>query len=143
MRIISRFIQSIPILQNSMLPTIRHGDRVLSISSSLVTLRRGDVVVFNDNYGQRSIKRIAGLPGESVSIKEGKVFINGCALKEANLLNDESDFGPLLLQKAAYFVLGDNRQVSEDSRVFGPVDIRDITYKALAIYRPVKRIRLL
>jgi len=143
MRIFKAFIRNVPVLQNSMLPTIHHGDRIISISSVLVTLKRGDVVVFNYDQETMSIKRIVGLPGEHVSISQGQVLINGAALKEEGVNRDTSDLEPMIIPRGSYFVLGDNRPVSKDSRVFGPVKMNDIRFRALAVYRPIKNLKLL
>jgi len=91
---------------------------------------RGDIAVFKypNDPRQYFIKRIVGLPGEKVEIKEGKIFINNSELKEsylpANLQTNLSlirSYGTVTLANDEYFLLGDNRDQSLDSRAFGPV----------------------
>jgi signal peptidase I len=90
---------------------------------------RGDVVVLRDpsSSGQYFIKRIIGLPGETITITNGKVAIDGVDLDESVYLSDTletytSNVATTDLTDNQYFVLGDNRPVSHDSRRFGPVD---------------------
>ena len=85
--------------------------------------RRNDVVVFLPNGNENShyyVKRVIGLPGETVQIKEGKVYIDGIMLNEDEALDQMIDAGiaqnELTLAADEYFVLGDNRNSSEDSR---------------------------
>lgn len=82
---------------------------------------RGEVVVFRnpDNHKQYYIKRVIGLPGETIEIISGKVFINGQELDETYIDNlSGQSFSELTVAEDEYFVLGDNRPVSRDSRVF-------------------------
>ena len=83
---------------------------------------RGDVVVFRSDEpsGKEFIKRVIGLPGDTVELREGAVYIDGQPLAEPWLpIVDESDFPPYQVPLGHYFVLGDNRANSNDSRVFG------------------------
>ena len=108
--------------------------------------KRGDVVVFtppvsSDDY----IKRIIGLPGENISIKESKVYINKELLKEDYLVGDVYTQGGSFLaegqsykiREGEFFVMGDNRSHSYDSRSFGPIKWKVITGRAWVIYWPV------
>lgn len=114
----------------SMEPNFSSGDYLIidQISYRLSEPKRGEVIVFKYPLlpSQRYIKRVIGLPGEKVEIKGGKVFINGRALDETSYLGntsftDEKGFTEVTLKKGEYFVLGDNRQASSDSRIWGVV----------------------
>lgn len=109
--------------------------------------KRGDVVVFtppisSDDY----IKRIIGLPGEEVTVRGGRVYINGNLLKEDYLKSDVyTEAGSFLQEGIGYvvkndefIVLGDNRPHSYDSRSFGPIKKKVINGRAWVIYWPIK-----
>ena len=119
---------------SSMYPTFKPND-VVQTKSSKASPERGDVVIFTDDRGDRVIKRIIGLPGESVTVCLGFVYINGQRLSEPYLPrltytfmldNQETGRGAWRLGDSQFFVLGDNRLHSEDSRKFGPVERRSI-----------------
>jgi signal peptidase I len=107
-------------------------------------IARGDVIVFwyPLDRSKSFIKRVVGLPGDTVEIRGGRLFINGRRVKEpyvpASFL-DSSNFGPIRVPPGEYFVLGDHRDSSNDSRVFGPVPRDDIYGKAVFAYWPVSR----
>jgi RNA polymerase sigma-70 factor (ECF subfamily) len=106
---------------------------VLGISVWAVKAR-----VFHEVY----IKRIVALPGETVEIRQGMVFVNGNPLPEPYVpsqYEDLSDFGPEQVPGESYFVMGDHRNRSHDSRVFGPVASRFISGRAVFAYWPVDR----
>ena len=102
----------------------------------------GDMVVLRDpgQPGVHCIKRIIGLPGEHVRMELGRAFIDGRALEEPYSVGEELSVTPLpsqwLLDSGEYFVLGDHRQDSRDSRSFGPVQRGDIIGKAWFRYWP-------
>lgn len=111
----------------SMEKTIMTGDRV--VANRLAYLNsspeRFDVVVFRfpDDESLNFVKRVIGLPGEIVEIKGGKVYINNSPLNDVKYINYEGgapngDFGPVLVPDNSYFVLGDNRNNSHDSRAW-------------------------
>ena len=116
---------------------------------------RGDVIVFHAPHQEKDfVKRVVGLPGERVEIRAGTVFINGVKLGEPYLV--DSDLGrvamnciPKLepfnctLQETQYFVLGDNRSSSNDSRDWGPVPLENIVGKVWFVYWPVSKLPFL
>ncbi|HKE06101.1 MAG TPA: signal peptidase I, partial [Blastocatellia bacterium] len=110
----------------AMMPTLRDGERVL-IWKVVEEINRGDIVVFlyPDDPSKSYIKRIIGLPGEEVMVENGKVLINGTALDEpymnADYRSSDSMPGPMQVKDHHYFVLGDNRPMSSDSRYWGLV----------------------
>ncbi len=113
----------------SMEPSFQDGDYLIvdEISYRLREPKRGEVIVFEypDNPSQRFIKRIVALPGETVEIEEGEIRINGdnLILNEEEYISSLKTVGDMkiTLQENEYFVLGDNRSYSFDSRRFGPL----------------------
>lgn len=126
----------------------------LLIGDHFITLRffanqkpdRGDIVVFPypDDRQKEFVKRIVGLPGEKLKIRQQQVYINGNVLDEPYAQHTEppkatpvfprDDFGPVMIPEEHFFVLGDNRENSIDSRVFGPLEINDIKREVKIIY---------
>ena len=114
--------------------------------------KRGDVVVFEapGAQGEEYIKRIIGLPGEKVSVKSGSVFIDGQKLNESYLNNNlYTSPGTFLSENQEvkvpddnFFVLGDNRSASSDSRAWGFIHKTKITGRAWIIYWPPERVGL-
>jgi signal peptidase I len=107
-------------------------------------IRRGDVVVFwyPLDPSKSFIKRVVGLPGETVEIRRGHVLINGREIREPYVLPrymDDNSYPPVKVPKDEYYVLGDHRDDSNDSRVFGPVPRRYIYGKAVFAYWPIDR----
>ncbi len=129
----------------SMQPALLVGD-VIAANKWLYLFeepQRGDLVLFNypKDESQVFVKRLIGLPGESLGIKKQIVYINGLPIKEPYAFHDASpskgitpslgnDFGPLIIPDKYYFVLGDNREKSQDSRHFGLVKRDKIFGKA-------------
>lgn len=105
----------------SMENTIMIGDRVVTLRAAywFKDPQRGDIVVFPfpDNENLDYIKRIIGLPGETIEGKDGLVYINGEPLEESYVTDAlDSDFGPYEIPEDSYFMMGDNRNGSEDAR---------------------------
>ncbi|HSD82885.1 MAG TPA: signal peptidase I, partial [Anaerolineae bacterium] len=115
---------------DSMEPNLHNGEYVLidKISYLLHPPERGDVVVFVPPNGERDyIKRIIGLPGDTVEIKGGRVYVNDIVLDEPYLKNlTNTDMPASSVKEGRYFVMGDNRNNSSDSRVFGAITPQSI-----------------
>ena len=111
---------------NAMLPAFKDGDRMI-VQKKFNELKRGDVIVFSypKDMTKQFFKRVVGLPGETLSIEKGVVSINGEKLDEPYLdqtLNQsESNFPSFNVPDRCYFVIGDNRDNSSDSRSWGVV----------------------
>ena len=112
----------------SMAPTYQSGERVYTSPIS-TPLRRGDIVMVNDGSNDYALKRVVGMPGEIVHLWRGYVFINRKMLREPYLAkhtytspSQKNEISVFELGDDQYFVLGDNRTCSVDSRVYGPLD---------------------
>jgi signal peptidase I len=106
---------------DSMSPTLSNGDWILVSPNAYKNAvpERGDIIVFKRSSLTKGhiIKRVIGLPGETVEIKSGRVFINGSAIDdEFYVFDPDSNFGPIVVDEGSCFVLGDNRSHSSDSR---------------------------
>ena len=134
----------------SMEPTLKVNDRVLvnKLSYDLHSIHRGDIVVFKKPANDFApdikdlIKRVIGLPGETISGQDGAVFINGHRLKEPWLPKGvtTAPFPAVHVPKGDYFVMGDNRGDSADSRVIGPISGDLIVGRAFIRVWPISRI---
>ncbi len=143
-------VQAFYIPSGSMLPTLEEQDRVLvnKLSYDLHDVHRGDIVVFKtpspaEGQIKDLIKRVVGLPGETVETRDGRVFIDGRVLDEPYLPPGIST-GPLEPQTIPpdhYFVMGDNRGNSRDSRYFGPVKKSLIVGRAFVRVWPIAHFR--
>ncbi|NPV26422.1 MAG: signal peptidase I [Firmicutes bacterium] len=132
----------------SMLPTIQLQDRVL-VNKFIYRFqppKRFDVIVFEPPAETRQhedfIKRVIGLPGETVEVKKGKVFINGQPLDEPYIMEKPNyQFGPVEVPPNALFVMGDNRNHSFDSHLWeGWLTIDHVKGKAFYTYWPLSRL---
>ncbi len=143
--IITFLYQPVRVEGTSMLPRLEDHDRLFinKFVYHIESIHRGDVVVFHyPRDPQKSyIKRVIGLPGDHVWIDHGVVWLNGKPLREAYVplkYRDERSMAEMVVPNDAYFMMGDHRSISSDSRDFGPVD-RDLIYgKAVFIYWPAK-----
>jgi len=131
----------------SMEPNLHTDQRLVveKISYRLHGPRRGDVVVFSVPQSRELlIKRVIGLPGETIEIHDGQVYINGVALKESYLSQEtRGHFGPIVIPPLHMFVMGDNRGFSNDSRAFDAVPIKNIMGRAWLSYWPVEELGIL
>ncbi|MFA5564546.1 MAG: signal peptidase I [Acidimicrobiia bacterium] len=143
-------IQAFYIPSASMEPTLKAGDRVLvnKVSYRLHDVHRGDVIVFRrpPNEPPSSIedliKRVVGLPGDTVEGRDGMVYINGLPLDEPYLPEETytSTFATIHVPAGHVFVLGDNRGDSRDGRFFGPISTDLIVGHAFVKVWPPSRI---
>jgi signal peptidase I len=146
-------IQAFYIPSESMVPTLVKNDRVLvnKLSYKLHDVHRGDIVVFKAPEGAATaqvkdlIKRVIGLPGETIEGRNGSIFINGKPLDEPYLPPDvrSRDFPPEKVPLKKIYVLGDNRQDSRDSTFFHAVDEGSIVGRAFVKIWPLNDLGLL
>ena len=139
----------------SMEPNFENGEYILTdkFTYRIREPKRGDTIVFAAPPARKEdfIKRIIGVPGDTVSVKNGDVFINGKELEEGYIPPNFRTFGnqalkedqTITLGKDEYFVMGDNREHSSDSRVFGIIYKRDIVGRAWFVYWPPARVRII
>jgi signal peptidase I len=145
-------VQPVKVEGTSMLPRLHDGERIFVnklIYYGLPKLSRGDIVVFWPPHdpSKSYIKRIIGLPGETVEVHEGRIRINGRELEEPYLdpqLNlSHMNQQPVIVKEHYYFVMGDNRDNSSDSRFWGLVPEKYIYGKALFRYWPLSNASLI
>src|SRR5271155_987406 len=136
--------QPVKVEGTSMAPLLSDQERIFinKFVYRFEPIERGDVVVFwyPLDRSKSFIKRVVGLPGDSVEIRAGRLYVNGKELMEPyvppNYL-DGASYPPLTLPEDNFFVMGDHRDSSNDSRVFGPVSRQFIYGKAVFAYWPV------
>jgi signal peptidase I len=139
--------QPVQVEGTSMMPHLENHQRIF-INKFVYRFRpiaRGDVVVFRYplDPSKSYIKRVIGLPGDEVSIRDGRVLVNGKPLSEPYVAPgylDAQTYAPVHVEPNHYFVLGDHRSSSNDSRVWGTVDRLYIYGKAVFVYWPVNQI---
>jgi len=104
-------------------------------------IKRGDVVVFDPPFAapEPYIKRVIGLPGETVTIQDGRIYIDNVLMQESYIQNKFSSNGSWEVPLGDIFVMGDNRSNSSDSRSWGSVPQENIIGKALFVYWPVEQ----
>jgi signal peptidase I len=136
--------QPVKVEGTSMAPLLSDQERIFinKFVYRFEPIERGDVVVFwyPLDRSKSFIKRVIGLPGETVEIRQGAVYVDGKLIPEPYVpaqYEDLSDFGPVTVKPDSYFVMGDHRISSNDSRVFGPVESRYIYGRAVFAYWPV------
>jgi signal peptidase I len=141
------FLAAFYIPSESMVPTLEKGDRVLvnKLSYKLHDIHRGDVVVFSRPPGEADtgikdlIKRVIGLPGETLEVRDCRVLINGQPLEEPYVKSwsRTCTSEPRTIGPKQIFVMGDNRDDSQDSRFFGPIDESLVVGRAFIIVWPL------
>lgn len=141
--IITFVYQPVKVEGTSMLPRLEDQDRLFinKFIYHFETIHRGDVVVFYYPRDPRKsyIKRVIALPGDDLRIDDGRVFVNGERVREPYVprrFRDERSVGEMVVPAGEYYVMGDHRSISSDSRDFGPVDRSLIYGKASFIYWP-------
>ena len=160
--VIQNFIaQPYQVQQQSMERTLEPGQYVLvdKLTPRWDSYSRGDVVVFNPPVTWTSdptpfIKRVIGLPGDTIEIRDdGMVYVNGVNLDETYLYANDAgvqepttvslDQGSWVIPEGQLFVMGDHRQKSADSRVFGPISTSDVVGRAFLRYWPISTLGIL
>lgn len=137
--------QPVRVEGTSMMPRLENHDRLFinKFVYHFEAINRGDVVVFHYplDPAKSYIKRVIGLPGDRIQIIHGRVWLNGKLLHEPYVpakYRDNDSMAAMTVPKNCYFVMGDHRSISSDSRAFGPVERSLIYGKAEFIYWPAK-----
>ena len=139
--------QPVRVEGTSMLPVLEDQDRLFinKMAYRMGDIHEGDVVVFQypRDHSKSYIKRVIALPGDDLRIDRGQVFVNGVRLKEPYLESrfiDDRSQAEMVIPPKEYFVMGDHRSISSDSRDFGPVDRELIYGKAVFVYWPMEQV---
>ena len=154
-------VQAFKIPSGSMKPTLLIGDHILVnkfiygvkipfIRKNLISIsepKRGDVIVFiyPEDRSKDFIKRVIGVGGDTIEIRNKKIFLNGLPFQDTHgvyvddfiipgTIQPRDNFGPMTVPKVAVFTMGDNRDQSYDSRFWGVVDLKDVLGKAFIMY---------
>jgi signal peptidase I len=143
--IITFLYQPVRVEGTSMLPRLEDRDRLFinKFVYHIAAIERDDVVVFRypRDPEKSYIKRVIGLPGDHIRIERGTVYLNGKRLREPYVpaqYRDTRSMPEMIIPPDSYFMMGDHRSISSDSREFGPV-VRDLIYgKAVFVYWPAK-----
>jgi len=141
-------VQPVKVEGTSMQPRLENEERIFvnKFIYSFEPIERGDIVVFwfPDDPDKSFIKRVIGLPGEKVRVERDQVFINGRPIDEPYLAPERNDGGrnvsETMVKDHYYYVMGDNRDASNDSRAWGLVPKKYIYGKAMFRYWPLSRI---
>lgn len=142
------------VIGQSMAPTLHHQDQLLveKVSKWFGGTDHGDIITVSTQGLQghegttNIIKRVVGVPGDTIEIRDQSVYLNGERLSEPYLSNDvvtdprRDEFTSLVLGQDEYYVLGDNRTISQDSRTFGPVHAEQIIGEVLFRFYPLDSI---
>jgi signal peptidase I len=139
--------QPVKVEGGSMEPGLEDQERIFinKLVYRVETIDRGDIVVFRYPRDPRKsfIKRVIGVPGDLVRIVSGHVFVNGQALAEPYVPDeffDSRSYSEIVVKPESYFVMGDHRSASNDSREFGPVPRANIYGKAVFGYWPMEKL---
>jgi signal peptidase I len=141
--------QPVQVEGTSMMPELVNHERIFinKFVYRFKPIQRGDIVVFwyPLDPAKSYIKRVVGLPGEWVSIRDGHVLVNGKPLAEPYVPSgylDHQTYPPVHVEPECYYLLGDHRDASSDSRVWGTVERKYIYGKAVFVYWPLDEIGL-
>jgi signal peptidase I len=143
---VQAIIESRVVEGSSMEANLHNGQRLIVVKAAywFGEPQRGDVIIFThpDDPQRTLVKRVIGLPGEQIEIKDGAVYINGSPLdepytKELEDTNCQASYCNLEIPAGEYFVMGDNREASSDSRYWGTVPREDIIGRVWLLYWPL------
>ena len=139
--------QPVKVEGTSMLPGLEDQERIFinKFVYRWEAISRGDIVVFRypRDISKSYIKRVIGVPGDRMRMEDGQVYVNGSKLSESYIPTeyfDHRSYSEFTVPADSYFLLGDHRSMSNDSREFGPVEREYIYGKAVFVYWPVDKV---
>lgn len=126
----------------SMNTTLATGDRMVidRIPYDFALPKRGDIIVFQGPDGKQWVKRVIGLPGDTVRVFKGQLYLNGQVIQEPFIdgpMDPTKNYGPTLVPPNQLYVMGDNRNISYDSRYIGPIGLSTLTGRVDAVIWPL------
>jgi len=148
-------VQAFYIPSGSMEPNLQIGDRILAYKFlyGLKNVKRGDIIVFKFPLNPRKdfIKRVIGLPGDIIKVENKEIYVNGKQLSEPYIVHRDKwnsgfprdEYPPTSVPAGSLFMLGDNRDSSDDSRYWGFVPAKYVVGEAFLVYWPLWRIRIM
>ena len=148
-------VQAFYIPSGSMEPNLQIGDRILAYKFlyGLKNVKRGDIIVFKFPLNPRKdfIKRVIGLPGDVIKVENKEIYVNGKQLSEPYIIHRDKwnsgfprdEYPPTPVPAGSLFMLGDNRDSSDDSRYWGFVPAKNVVGEAFLVYWPLWRIRIM
>lgn len=133
---------------HSMDPTLANNEHLIidKIPYYLGPPKRGDIIVFHAPDGQDWVKRVIGLPGDTVAVKNGKLILDGKTINEPYIngpMDPYNNYGPTTVPKGDLFVMGDNRNISEDSRIIGPIKESSVIGRVDIIFWPLNKMKVI
>ncbi len=148
-------VQAFYIPSGSMEPNLQIGDRILAYKFlyGLKNVKRGDIIVFKFPLNPRKdfIKRVIGLPGDIIKVENKEIYVNGKQLSEPYIVHRDKwnsgfprdEYPPTPVPAGSLFMLGDNRDSSDDSRYWGFMPAKNVVGEAFLVYWPLWRIRIM
>lgn len=148
-------VQAFYIPSGSMKPNLQIGDRILAYKFlyGLKNVKRGDIIVFKFPLNPRKdfIKRVIGLPGDIIKVENKEIYVNGKQLSEPYIVHRDKwnsgfprdEYPPTSVPAGSLFMLGDNRDSSDDSRYWGFMPAKNVVGEAFLVYWPLWRIRIM
>ena len=128
----------------SMLPTLKDGELVLAIKLSKTTLQTGDIAIVRYPNGKQCVKRVIGVAGDTIEIRDNHLILNGDIMDESYVYESQQEnMEKITVPEATIFVMGDNRNYSTDSRnpEIGPIQSEDIVGRVVAVIYPFNHMR--